>query len=109
MDEARTRREIIDRRLKQAGWGINDPSQVGLEFDIYLGDEAKKAAPNPESEQAGHQYSDYLLLEKGAAPLAVVETKKTSKDARVGKEQALQYAENIQKTQVSPVPKRLTL
>jgi len=43
----------------------------------------------------GHEFMDYALLLRGRAQ-AVVEAKKTSRDARVGQEQALQYAEHFQ-------------
>ena len=92
-NEAQTRREIIDLNLLKAGWEINDPSQVSIEFDIYLG----KGTTEEEfrTEFTDHQFVDYLLLGKDGKPLAVVEAKRTSKDAQVGKEQALQYAKNI--------------
>lgn len=92
--EAETRREIIDKNLRIAGWEINDPSQVSLEFDIYLGEsEIEEQFRTPFTD---HQFVDYLLLGKDGKPLAVVEAKKTSKDAQTGKEQALQYAKNIE-------------
>ena len=44
---------------------------------------------------AGHRFSDYgLLLHR--LPIAVVEAKKTSTHAALGKEQALQYAQNLE-------------
>lgn len=93
-NEAQTRREIIDKNLEKAGWSINDPSQVSLEFDIYLG---KGNTPDEfRTEFTDHQFADYLLLGKDGKPLAVVEAKRTSKDAQIGKEQALQYAKNIE-------------
>lgn len=93
-NEAQTRREIIDKNLEKAGWSINDPSQVSLEFDIYLG---KGDTPQEfRTEFTDHQFADYLLLGKDGKPLAVVEAKRTSKDAQIGKEQALQYAKNIE-------------
>ena len=93
--EAKTRQEIIDKRLLKAGWEVANPSQVTSELDIWVGlpDGIKKA----EHEHQGYQYADYALLGDDGYPLAVVEAKKTSKDARVGQEQARQYAENIQK------------
>jgi hypothetical protein len=36
--EADTRQQIIDRRLRLAGWRLDDPSQVIQELDIYLRD-----------------------------------------------------------------------
>lgn len=53
---------------------------------------------------AGHQYSDYVLLGKDGKPLAVVEAKKSSVDANIGKEQAKQYCENIVKQHGGELP-----
>jgi len=35
-NEKLTRQEIIDNRLKQAGWNVTDRTQVIEEFDIHL-------------------------------------------------------------------------
>ena len=35
-NEKLTRKEIIDNRLKQAGWNVTDRTQVIEEFDIHL-------------------------------------------------------------------------
>lgn len=93
MNESYTRREIIDNRLKGAGWNVNDRSQVVLEYDIIVDKNLVQEAPTP---YAGHQYSDYVLLGRDGKPLAVVEAKKTSVDAAIGREQAKQYCYNIQ-------------
>jgi predicted type IV restriction endonuclease len=37
MDEAKTRQEIIDQRLKTAGWDVHNPAQVTSELDIWVG------------------------------------------------------------------------
>lgn len=93
-NEAQTRRELIDKSLSTAGWNVDDPSQVSIEFDIYLGDSGVEE--KFKTEFTDHQFVDYLLLGKDGKPLAVVEAKRTSKDAQVGKEQGLQYAKNIE-------------
>ncbi|MBU0676489.1 MAG: DEAD/DEAH box helicase family protein [Verrucomicrobia bacterium] len=99
MDEKLTRRQIIDKRLNLAGWYVKNPSMVSEEFDIYLGGGEPGQTKDPRRDRyAEHQFADYLLLTKDGKPAAVVEAKRTSKDARVGQEQALQYAENIRKT-----------
>ncbi|NUN10312.1 MAG: DEAD/DEAH box helicase family protein [Ignavibacteriaceae bacterium] len=89
-NEKLTRKEIIDNRLKQAGWNVTDRTQVIEEFDIHL-----MIVEEPTTPYAGHQYSDYVLLGKDGKPLAVVEAKKTSVDAALGREQAKQYCYNI--------------
>lgn len=93
--EAETRKELIDAKLYTAGWDVNNLTQVSKEFDISvpLPDGVREARTPYE----GHQFSDYVLLGRDGKPLAVVEAKKSSKDAEVGREQAKQYCYNIQK------------
>ncbi|HCK23681.1 MAG TPA: restriction endonuclease subunit R [Bacteroides graminisolvens] len=98
-NEKLTRKEIIDNRLKQADWNVTDRTQVIEEFDIHL-----TVVEEPTTPYAGHQYSDYVLLGKDGKPLAVVEAKKTSVDAALGREQAKQYCFNIQSTQGGELP-----
>lgn len=98
-NEKLTRKEIIDLRLKQAGWNVTDRTQVIEEFDIHL-----TVVEEPTTPYAGHQFSDYVLLGKDGKPLAVVEAKKTSVDAAIGREQAKQYCYNIQTTQGGELP-----
>ncbi|MDD3077298.1 MAG: DEAD/DEAH box helicase family protein [Proteiniphilum sp.] len=98
-NEKLTRKEIIDNRLKQADWNVTDRTQVIEEFDIHL-----TVVEEPTTPYAGHQYSDYVLLGKDGKPLAVVEAKKTSVDAALGREQAKQYCYNIKHTQGVDLP-----
>ena len=98
-NEKLTRKEIIDDRLKKAGWIVTDRTQVIEEFDIHL-----TVVQDPASPYAGHQYSDYVLLGRDGKPLAVVEAKKTSVDAALGREQAKQYCYNIKQTQGVDLP-----
>lgn len=101
-NEATTRKEIIDKRLLKAGWDVNNPSQVTSELDIWVG--LPEGVEEPEHEHQGFQYADYVLLGDDGYPLAVVEAKKTSRDARIGQEQARQYAVNIQKNSGKDMP-----
>lgn len=93
--EAQTRSDLIDQYLAQSGWNIKDPTQVVEEFDILTA--PPDGVAEPRTPYAGHQFSDYVLLGKDGKPLAVIEAKKTSKDAAIGREQAKQYCYNIQK------------
>ena len=93
--EAQTRSELIDKQLLQAGWNVKDHTQVVEEFDILT--TLPDGVAEPRTRYEGHQFSDYVLLGKGGKPLAVIEAKKTSRDAAVGREQAKQYCYNIQK------------
>ena len=98
LSEAETRRRFIDENLRLAGWNVKDPTQVSIELEIDL-----QKAHKPANPDATHQFADYALL-LGAKPRAVVEAKKTSKDAQVGKEQAKQYAEHLQQIHGGPIP-----
>jgi len=101
-NEAKTRREIIDKRLLKAGWNVKEPSQVITELDIWVG--LPPWVKESQSEYQGHLFADYALLGKDQSPIAVVEAKKTSIDPRVGKEQARNYAEKIQKNTGKEMP-----
>lgn len=93
--EKETRIAVIDSQLCIAGWDVQDPTKVVQEFDILT--HQSEGVAEPHQEYGGHQYSDYVLLGKDGKPLAVVEAKRTSKDAALGREQAKQYCYNIQK------------
>ena len=90
--EAQTRSELIDKQLLQAGWNVKDHTQVVEEFDILTA--LPDGVAEPRTRYEGHQFSDFVLLGKGGKPLAVIEAKKTSRDAAVGREQAKQYCYN---------------
>ncbi len=100
-NEAHTRKEIIDKRLLVAGWNVSDPIQVALEYDIIVDTNIVAEAATP---YVGKQFSDYVLLGKDGKPIAVVEAKKTSVDAAIGREQAKQYCENIVKQHGCELP-----
>lgn len=85
--EAQTRQKIIDKRLKKAGWDVTNSSQVISEHKVF----------HQISTTSGVGYSDYVLLDSSGNPLAVVEAKKSSLDARQGREQARQYADGFEK------------
>ena len=90
-NEKRTRKEIIDTRLKQAGWNVSDRTQVIEEFFISV----ENNVVNEPTTSYSAEFSDYVLLGKDGKPLAVVEAKKSTVDARIGEEQAKQYANSI--------------
>lgn len=101
-NEKSTRKDIIDQRLKEAGWNIDDRTQVIEEFDINV--DLPEGVEEPQTKYQGHQYSDYALLGRDGKVIAVVEAKKTSVDAALGREQAKQYCYNIQKDYGGKLP-----
>lgn len=100
--EKQTRKEIINNRFKQAGWDVNDRTQVIEEFAIQFSLADKVSGSRSKYEV--HQYSDYVLLGKDGKALAVVEAKKSTVDPSIGKEQAKQYCYNIQKEKGGELP-----
>ncbi len=88
MNEAKTRKELIDKQLDEAGWDISDQTQVGIEYDINVG--LPDGVSEAQTPYSGHQYSDYVLYGKDGKIIAVVEAKKTSVNAELGREQARQ-------------------
>jgi len=100
--EAHTRTELIDRQLALSGWNVKDPTQVAEEFDILVN--PPEGVAEPRTPYEGHQFSDYVLLSKDGRPLAVIEAKKASRDAALGREQAKQYCENIQRHRGGELP-----
>lgn len=102
MNESKTRKLLIDKQLKEAGWDVTDHTQVTSEYAINI--RFTKEIQEPQTKYQGFQFSDYVLLGKNGKPLAVVEAKKTSKDAELGREQAKQYCLNIQKEAGGELP-----
>ncbi len=100
LNEAKTRKEIIDHRLKEAGWNVADRTQVIEEFFISV----ENKVVNEPTTTYNSEFSDYILLGRDGNPLAVVEAKKSTVDARVGEEQAKQYSYNIQKQYSCDLP-----
>jgi type I restriction enzyme R subunit len=70
-------RIIIDRKLREAGWDIEDKTQVATEETTAKGE------------------ADYLLLDSRGRPLAVVEAKRFAKDPTAAKAQAEGYARSL--------------
>jgi len=98
--EANTRKNIIDLRLKTAGWDVTDSMRVTEEYCIQL----PATVEEPVSTYNGLQFCDYVLLGNDGKPLAVVEAKKTASDPAIGREQAKQYCYNIQIKQGGDLP-----
>lgn len=100
--EYRTRREKIDVFLSKAGWNVDDPSHVVIEVDTKQSDfrahnykTVKETLHDPNADEKA--YADYLLLDSSGSPLAVIEAKRTSKDAVLGQKQAEGYADDIER------------
>ncbi len=92
ISEAETRRHFIDLMLREAGWEVLETEGNVVGGKAYIEVEVA-GMPN----NAGKGYADYVLFGTNGKPLAVVEAKRTSKDANVGKHQAELYADCLEK------------
>ena len=87
MNESETRAELIDPKLREAGWGVVEGSKVLREYKItagkiQVGGRGKK------------QIADYVLVYKGTK-LAVIEAKSANQEVGEGVMQAKQYADKL--------------
>ncbi len=82
-NEAQTRDTFIDLLLAEAGWPLDQARD--REFPI-------KGMPST----SGDGFVDYVLWGDDGKPLAVIEAKRTKRDARVGQQQAKLYADCLE-------------
>lgn len=82
-NEAETRDAFIDLLLAEAGWPLDQPRD--REYPV-------KGMPN----SAEEGFVDYVLWGDDGKPLAVIEAKRTKRDARVGQQQAKLYADCLE-------------
>ncbi len=92
ISEAETRRRFIDLMLREAGWDV-----LETEGDIVNSKACIEVEVAGMPNNAGKGYADYVLFGTDGKPLAVIEAKRTSKDANVGKHQAELYADCLEK------------
>ena len=81
--EAQTRDLFIDLLLKESGWALDQPRD--REFEV-------SGMPN----DTGKGFVDYVIWGNDGKPLALVEAKRTKKDARIGQQQAKLYADCLE-------------
>ena len=89
MNEAETRAELIDPKLKACGWGVVEGSKILREHPINLG-QIKTGGVRGKREIA-----DYVLVYKGIK-LAVIEAKSDELEVGEGVMQAKKYAHKLQ-------------
>jgi type I restriction enzyme R subunit len=89
MNEAETRAELIDPKLKAGGWGVIEESKILREYNITAG---KIQTGGIRGKKI---IADYILVYKGIK-LAVVEAKSVNLGVGEGVAQAKQYAEKLE-------------
>ncbi|MCW8884892.1 MAG: DEAD/DEAH box helicase family protein [Motiliproteus sp.] len=90
LNEAETRRRLIDSELRIAGWDVGldevDTEQVTLEHQV-----------DGQPTASGIGYCDYVLWDDNGKPLAVVEAKRARENPEKGRQQAKLYADALEK------------
>lgn len=89
-NEAQTRARIIDMDLRAAGWDVSldesSTEQVRKEFEV-----------TDQPTTTGKGRVDYVLFDDDETPLAVIEAKRTRESAEKGRQQAILYANALEK------------
>lgn len=101
MTEAETRELYIDLYLNEAGWEVLAPNSTtklpgGLEVPsgtVFPGKACSEIPIIGMDNASGIGFCDYVLYGKDGKPLAIIEAKKTSKEALVGQKQVKDYGE----------------
>ena len=88
MNEAETRAELIDPKLKASGWGVVEGSKVLREFHITDGKIQKGGA------RAKPMIADYILVYKNRK-IGVIEAKSDVQEVGEGVAQAKAYAHKL--------------
>lgn len=88
MNEAETRAELIDPKLKACGWGVVEGSKVLREYNITAGKIQSGGG------RGKREIADYVLVYKGIK-LAVVEAKSAALEVSEGVMQAKKYADKL--------------
>jgi type I restriction enzyme R subunit len=88
MNEAETRAELIDPKLKACGWGVVEGSKILREYNITAGKIQTGGG------RGKREVADYVLVYKGIK-LAVVEAKSSALEVGEGVMQAKKYADKL--------------
>ncbi len=91
LNEAETRRRLIDTELHSRGWNVDlihsgNTEQVTREEEV-----------DGQPTTTGIGYCDYVLWDDNGKPLAVIEAKRTRESAEKGRQQAILYADSLEK------------
>ena len=84
MNEYATRKVLIDKAMEKAGWRIGKTEKFNAREEFVV--------PLPDGK---NQFVDYCFMHNGKV-LAVVEAKRINRGVEQAREQARQYADNVQ-------------
>jgi len=106
--ESETRKKI-DEQLKKAGWiGKYIREETNSVKSDFVGKEYVLRGKTEDIERGMDRFIDYLLLSENNSPLAIIESKRFSKDPEKGRIQARTYSKDIELQTHEKVPIFLT-
>ena len=89
-NEEETRKYLIDQMLADEGWDVGKGVTSTAEV-------VKEAPVKYQVGTSGEGRADYVLDDDNGKPLGVVEAKKTARDPQLGRKQAEEYADGLEK------------
>ena len=95
-NEKETRLELIDPKLRQAGWTIFNQKHA-IEPSMCCIETPVSGMPRSSENPTGNGFVDYVLFGDNAKPLALVEAKKSIANEEQGFVQAKLYADCLEK------------
>jgi type I restriction enzyme R subunit len=89
--ERQTRQEKIDLQLGRAGWAVGSRRLL----EEFLVETTSLLNEPPDAYRTANEFADYALLDRLERVLAIVEAKRSSRDALDGERQASDYADAL--------------
>ena len=90
--EHELRQATIDRRLREAGWDVTIPDQVGCGVALT----ADRVDESHTAYDDSREFADYVLYGCAHSPVTVIEAKRSSRDALADEQQAQDYADALE-------------
>lgn len=95
-NEKQTREELIDPKLRLAGWTVLDKKYVVEKSKACL-EPPVSGMPKTHENPSGNGFVDYTMFGDDGKPLAICEAKKSVVNEEVGRVQACLYADALEK------------
>lgn len=94
--EKETRLELIDPKLRLAGWKVLNEKYI-IERNSACIETPVKGMPKTSDNPTGNGFVDYVLFGDDGKPLALIEAKKSVFNEEKGRVQACLYADALEK------------
>ena len=95
-NEKQTRLELIDPKLRKAGWKVLNDKYI-IERNAACIETPVVGMPKTSENQTGNGFVDYVLFGDDGKPLALIEAKKSIVNEEKGRVQACLYADALER------------